>query len=154
VGVGDFSGDRIPDVVAREAATGFLWLYRGTGTGALATATRVGTGWNAFDLVRGPGDVDGDGVVDVLARRVDDGSLWLYRGNGTGGWLGASRIGTGWAGFDLVATPGDLTGDGAPDLVVRESTSGRAWVYPTDGAAGWRSRLDLGTGWDVMAMIG
>jgi hypothetical protein len=144
---GDFSGDGVPDVLARHATTGQLWLYRGTGRGGLLAGTQVGHGWGAFDLLLGPGDVDGDGSPDVLARRASDGSLWLYRGNGRGGWLGSRQVGVGWGGFDLVAAPGDLTGDGAPDLVAREPGSGRLWIYPTDGRAGWRARIDRGTGW-------
>ena len=35
--------------------------------------------------ILGPGDWDGDGSADVLARDTA-GGLWLYPGNGTGGW--------------------------------------------------------------------
>jgi hypothetical protein len=47
----------------------------------------------------GPGDFDGDRFVDVLAR---DGSgyLWLYRGNGQGGWLPRVKVGNGWNSVD------------------------------------------------------
>jgi len=33
-----------------------------------------------------PGDFDGDGKADVIARD-SGGTLWLYSGNGAGGWL-------------------------------------------------------------------
>jgi hypothetical protein len=39
VGVGDQDGDRRPDLVARESATGRLWLFPGRPTGGLGRAT-------------------------------------------------------------------------------------------------------------------
>lgn len=141
----DLTGDQIPDLLSRDAATGALWLSPGTGHGTLAPRIQVGTAWQDFDVILTPGDVDGDGSSDVLARRGSDGTLWLYRGNGHGGWSGGQRIGSGWAQFDLVAAPGDLTGDGAVDVVARERTTGRVWIYPTDGTGRWRTRLDRGT---------
>jgi len=56
---------------------------------------RVGGGWNVMSALVGPGDFNGDGRVDVLARD-SSGSLWLYPGNGRGGWLARVRIGGGW----------------------------------------------------------
>ncbi|WP_245531547.1 FG-GAP repeat domain-containing protein [Arthrobacter globiformis] len=45
-----------------------------------------------------PGDFNGDGKSDVLARD-SGGSLWLYPGNGHGGWLARVKVGSGWNGF-------------------------------------------------------
>jgi hypothetical protein len=160
LGVGDFSGDGIADVVARERETGNLLLYPGTGrgaasgTGTLGGAVQIGHGWAGFDQLLAPGDFDGDGSVDVLARSATDGGLWLYRGNGRGGWLGATQVGVGWAGFDALAVPGDLTRDGAPDVVARDHATGRLWQYPTDGSGHWRPRSDLGLSTAGLDLVG
>ncbi|MEU9642064.1 trypsin-like serine protease [Streptomyces sp. NPDC048188] len=49
---GDTTGDGRPDLLARDSS-GVMWLYKGTGKSGTATfkaRTRVGAGWNAFDL--------------------------------------------------------------------------------------------------------
>jgi hypothetical protein len=48
-GVGDANGDGRPDVLAREAATGKLWLLPGTASG-LGARRLVATGFGRYDL--------------------------------------------------------------------------------------------------------
>jgi SpoIID/LytB domain protein len=97
---GDFTGDRRADIVAITLA-GDMYLYRGNGTGGFAarTGTRIGGGWG-FAKVFSPRDFTGDGRADIMAITVG-GDLYLYRGNGTGGFAAgaATRIGGGWGIF-------------------------------------------------------
>ena len=45
--------------------------------------------------ITGRGDFNGDARNDLLA--VDTaGTLWLYKGSGTGSWLGRVQAGSGW----------------------------------------------------------
>ncbi|MBJ2120950.1 VCBS repeat-containing protein [Arthrobacter sp. MSA 4-2] len=150
---GDFNGDGKADVLAREAATGYLWLYRGNGTGGWLPRVRVGTGWNVFNSIVGPGDFNGDQFVDVLARERSTGYLWLYRGNGTGGWLPRVRAGTGWNSFNSIVGPGDFNGDGRVDLLARETATGYLWLYPGNGAGGWLPRVRVGSGWNSLTAV-
>jgi len=145
--VGDFSGDGALDVLAREGSTGYLWMYRGNGKGGWLPRVRVGSGWNNFDAIFGPGDFNGDGRVDVLAREASTGYLWLYPGSGSGGWLPRVRVGTGWNNVNAIAGPGDFNGDGRVDVLAREASTGYLWLYPGNGSGGWLSRVRVGTGW-------
>ena len=82
-GHGDFTGDGKADLIARQASTGDIYLYKGTGkTGSEAFSSRikVRSHWtyNAFDAV---GDITGDGKADFLARTTG-GTLYLYKGTG------------------------------------------------------------------------
>lgn len=43
----------------------------------------------------GQGDYISDGHTDLFARD-STGVLWLYPGNGAGGWLPRVQTGTGW----------------------------------------------------------
>ncbi|MFI0976543.1 FG-GAP repeat domain-containing protein [Streptomyces sp. NPDC021093] len=98
-GTGDISGDGRADIVARDSA-GTLWLYQGTGNYAapFKPRTRIGAGWNTYNTLLGAGDIDTDGITDLVARG-NDGTLWRYSGTGnpaapykarvqigTGGW--------------------------------------------------------------------
>jgi hypothetical protein len=150
---GDVNGDGPLDVVAREGATGYLWLYRGDGHGGWLPRLRVGTGWTAVNALVGPGDFTGDQRVDLLARRVSTGDLWLYAGNGRGGWEPAVRVGTGWNVFSSLVGPGDLDGDGAADVLARRASTGDLWLYPGNGRGGWKTPVRIGTGWNGMTAV-
>jgi hypothetical protein len=60
----------------------------------------VGSGWNAMSALVGAGDFNGDRTADVLARERSTGILWLYPGNGSGGWLPRVVADSGWNGVD------------------------------------------------------
>jgi hypothetical protein len=157
VSPGDFTGDGFTDVIARKA-DGSLKLYRGNGASGWLNGKApdsIGTGWNQFNLIFSPGDFTGDGKSDVLARKPD-GSLWLYRGNGTGGWLNGTApepAGTGWHNLTAVFSPGDFTGDGKPDAIGRQS-DGTLQLYRGNGTGGWTGdSTPVGSGWNQFNAI-
>lgn len=153
--VGDWDGDGRADVVARDITTGNLLLYPGDGSGGLRAARRIGSGWQVFSDLAAPGDFTGDGNPDLLAVRRDNGTLWLYPGNGRAGWQSPRRVGAGWLSRDLLTAVGDWTGDGNVDVVARSPADGRLWLYPGDGAGGWGGFRAIGTGWGrATALVG
>ena len=52
-GVGDMTGDGVPDLVTRATSTsgGGLWLYPGLTTGKLGPRRSIGTGWQVMDQI-------------------------------------------------------------------------------------------------------
>ncbi|MGO4602943.1 FG-GAP-like repeat-containing protein [Terrabacter sp. 2YAF2] len=136
LGAGDFSGDGNSDVLARTPS-GDLYLYRGNGVGGWSGGrVRIGTGWNAFNLVLSAGHFSGDGTMDVIAR-TPGGGLYLYKGNGIGGWgSGRIQIGAGWQTFAKVIGVRDLNNDGRADLV-GVTPSGQFYLYPGNGSGGF-----------------
>ena len=64
----------------------------------VGASMHAANGWDVFDTIVGRGDWNGDGRTDLLARKAD-GSLWLYPGNGSGGFLSPSQVGNGWGMF-------------------------------------------------------
>ncbi|MCX5381972.1 VCBS repeat-containing protein [Streptomyces sp. NBC_00083] len=152
IGVGDLTGEGNGDLIARQGGNGHLYLYPGNGqaTGVYSRID-IGAGWNAYDKLFGAGDVNGDGLADLLAR-TPDGTLYLYAGTGNAKapFKGRVKIGTGWNmyGAKMIAAPGDLTGDGRSDIVAVDS-SGNLWRYDSNGSGGFNSRVKIGFGWNT-----
>jgi len=112
---------------------------------------QVGQGWSVFNTVFSPGDFDGDGANDLLARD-SAGTLFLYPGDGEGGWLERRQVGQGWNVFDSIVGPGDFNGDGTNDVLAR-NPAGELFLYPGDGEGGWLARSKVGQGWQIMDKI-
>ncbi|WP_285786497.1 FG-GAP-like repeat-containing protein [Micromonospora sp. NBRC 101691] len=139
---GDFTGDGNVDVLWRRSSDGTLWMLRGNGTGGWLSGTSLQIGsFSGANATFGHGDFNGDGKVDVLWRRSSDSALMMIRGNGTGGWItGQSElIGSGWGDFDQLLSPGDFTGDGKVDVLVRHATTKNLYLFAGDGTGGWLS---------------
>ncbi|MDX3094363.1 N-acetylmuramoyl-L-alanine amidase [Streptomyces sp. ME01-24h] len=155
-GVRDVTGDGRPDLVARDSS-GVLWLYQGTGTPATPFKARVkiGAGWGAYNSLVALGDFTGDGKGDMLARDTS-GGLYLYTGTGSASapFKARVKIGTGWQIYNAMVGPGDMSGDGKPDLIGRDS-AGALWFYKGTGSATapYAARVKVGTGWQIYGLL-
>jgi hypothetical protein len=158
--LGDVTGDARLDVVARDpaAGNGTLWIYphNGATTGnTWTTRYQAGTNWNAHGLLQ-LGDMNGDGTLDLVTREQGNanGTRWIYPHNGssTGNPWTSARLwaGTGWN-IGNVVLLADVTGDGLPDSLLRDSSSA-LWIYPHNGVTNgnpYTSRFFAGSGWDL-----
>jgi|tagenome__1003787_1003787.scaffolds.fasta_scaffold20864410_1 peptidoglycan/xylan/chitin deacetylase (PgdA/CDA1 family) len=149
---GDFAGNGHPALLYRKSADGSLWMWTTDGAGGWGATQQVGTGWNICSTIFSPGDFDSDGHPDVICLRRDDGTLWLYSGNGAGGWLGARQVGGGFTGWRQIFAPGDVDTDGYPD-VLGVSPSGGLVLFSGNGFGGWRSQRQIGTGWQNFSRV-
>nr|WSW68784.1 FG-GAP-like repeat-containing protein [Streptomyces sp. NBC_00995] len=110
----------------------------------------IGKGWGVYNSLVGPGDLSGDGKGDLLAR-TSGGTLYLYRGYGTGaGFASPIKVGGGWDAYNKLLGAGDYNGDGLTDLLAR-SKSGYLYLYPGTGVASkpFKARLTIGGGWNT-----
>jgi hypothetical protein len=103
------------------------------------------------DVIGPDRDFSGDWATDVLAI-TSTGAMRMYRGDGWGGWVGSSQIGSGWAGMNTVFHAGDFSGDGHGDVIARDG-SGNLFLYRGNGAGGWAGAAKVGTGWGGFTSI-
>jgi hypothetical protein len=137
---GDLTGDRFPDLLARDSKTGTMYTYPGDGLGGFKARITVGTGWNGLGAFTSATDFDGDGKVDVLAVAEASATLYLYPGKGNGTFGTRKAVETGWLedneGWDNLVTIGDVDGDTHLDLLARDGIFGDYLVFYTDGHGG------------------
>jgi surface antigen len=150
--VGDFSGDGNPDLAAISTA-GDLHLYAGDGVGGFpGVGAAIAASWGAFAGVRGPGDLSGDGLADLIAVS-STGVVTLFPGDGAGGFGGGGvPLATGW-GAATIITPGDFTGDGRADVLTLDP-GGRLVLHTGNGASGFEGPgVLLGESWDTFTAV-
>ncbi|MCB5164959.1 FG-GAP-like repeat-containing protein [Streptomyces bambusae] len=117
---GDTDGDRCNDTLVR-LATGEMRLYTPVCGAALKPTTKhkvLGKGWNTYDLLTSPGDVNKDGRPDLLARDPKSGGLYLYTTTGKGILAPRVRLSTTAGEYKNIIGAGDLNGDGTGDLLL------------------------------------
>jgi stage II sporulation protein D len=130
--VGDFNSDRRPDVLAVNRS-GRVYLIFGNGKTGFLRYTRVGSGWDKRDWLRGPGDFNRDGRLDVITKGGD--KLYLHKGTRTGFRHSVVLSSRGASSMSAITAIGDITGDKNPDLVGRNSR-GQLVLYRGNGKGG------------------
>ncbi|MFJ2057940.1 FG-GAP-like repeat-containing protein [Streptomyces sp. NPDC087908] len=129
---------------------GALTMYADA-TPTSASYAWQGNGWQIYNKLFSPGDVNDDNRADVLARDTT-GTLYLYYGTGKRSAPLSARvkIGTGWNVYDQLIGMGDNNGDGWADLYARD-TAGTLWFYPGTGdkARPFGTRKSVGGGWNI-----
>ncbi|MER5257832.1 VCBS repeat-containing protein [Streptomyces sp. NPDC002855] len=140
------TGDGRADLVARKASTGDILVFAAKSDGKLAAGKKIRSAWTTYTHVVGAGDLNGDGIGDVLARR-EGGTLFRYEGKGDGTLADRATVFTEWgASYNAVVGAGDITGDGEADLVVRD-TSGNLYRNDGKGNGSFTARTKVATGW-------
>ncbi|WP_051900398.1 FG-GAP repeat domain-containing protein [Streptomyces aureus] len=152
---GDQTGDGRPDLLARNKVTGDLYLYAHNGTNGFLPRVKIRSGWTGYKRVIGAGDLNGDGLGDVLALD-STGKLWRYNGTRTGKLKDRVQVFKDWGRtYKDVIGAGDINGDGKNDLVSRD-TSDNLWLNTGTGTGTFKGRVQAGdaTYWKNWASLG
>ncbi len=140
--VGDFNGDRRPDVAAALGERDAVAVLLGDGRGGLRPA--AGSPFAAGDAphLLALGDFDGDGKLDAAASSHDSNAVVVLLGDGAGALRPApgspftALTGVHPHNHGLIA--GDLDGDGALDLATSNQDGHSVAVLRGDGRGGFR----------------
>ncbi|WP_232839113.1 FG-GAP repeat domain-containing protein [Streptomyces triticisoli] len=143
---GDLTGDGRTDLLARKAKTGDIYLFATKSNGTLAAGKKIRSAWKGYKRIIGAGDLNGDGIGDVLALDKK-GTLYRYNGNGKGLLKSRVKVFTKWgATYNAIVGVGDITGDGKNDLVARD-TKGNLYRNNGNGKGSFSGRTKIATGW-------
>ncbi|MEV7420802.1 FG-GAP-like repeat-containing protein [Streptomyces sp. NPDC089919] len=98
VGAGDLNGDGIGDLLAQDKSNA-LWRYDGTGTGTFKARVKLSSSWGStYNAVVAPGDLNGDGKADLIARDTA-GNLYRIYGTGKGAIGSRTKVNIGFGGY-------------------------------------------------------
>ena len=110
--------------------------------------TKLGTGWNAYNVLTSPGDLTGDGRADLPARKASTGDVYLFAAKSDGTLAAGKRIRSAWTGHTKIVGAGDLNGDGIGDVLARDG-AGTLWCYNGPGNGQLKDRVKVSAGWGV-----
>jgi hypothetical protein len=111
----------------------------------------IGTGWNRYARLIGAGNLTATGTAATtgpgdLLGVTTAGVMWLFKGNGHGGFGKPVRVAGHWAAYNTIIGIGDMNHDGTNDLIARDS-SGRLWFFDGNGHGGFARRVLLAGNW-------
>lgn len=125
--------------------------------------------WKDALITHGGDYYPGDGLQDLVAR-MNDGTLYVYPGDGFGGFNTCARMpvllpttGTDTSGanvtvpaasaFDQILAAGDITGDGQPELFMTSGTQYWAFTGYTGGSFASATLLNTGSAWTTRDLV-
>ncbi|MGW2088083.1 FG-GAP-like repeat-containing protein [Streptomyces sp. NPDC001880] len=144
----DFVGsDGFGELLTLNGSGGLTYQY-GTGKGTF-TGKRTGSGWPTTVKAVPFGDLNGDRCNDVLVR-FSSGALRAYRpacGAAVTSSTAYTSLGTGWNQYDVLTSPGDISGDGRADLIARQSSTGDVYLYKATSTGKLSAKVKIASKW-------
>ncbi|MFD6420334.1 trypsin-like serine protease [Streptomyces sp. NPDC060194] len=148
----DFTRDGRADLFLRTAVGGKGYVKPSTGSTFGASVSQAGS-WATWDHIVQT-DLDRDGYEDYLVRRKSDGALyWRHRTSASATYVN-TKVYSGWKTRKFIVAPGDVTGDGRPD-VLSTTSAGTLYLLPGLGNGKFGAQQTVGKGYQAFtALVG
>jgi flagellin-like hook-associated protein FlgL len=117
-------------------------LARTVGTGSFGARTSFSTGINPCSVALG--DLNGDGLSDIVTGDASSGTASVLLSNGNGTFKARASFVTG--GFPESVTLGDLNGDSFRDIVTADWTGNITSILLSNGNGTFKARASFATG--------
>jgi hypothetical protein len=135
-------------------SSGALTLHSTDGKGTFLWK-KSASGWPAGTVAVPFGDMGSDRCAEMLMR-MPTGELRRYNGKCGNSYAPSNShasLGTGWKAYDVLTTPGDLTGDKRADLLARKASTGDVYLFANDGAGKLKPGVKIASGWGVYTKV-
>jgi len=140
---GDFTADKLPDLVLRHGDTGTIEVLPGTGTGSVSHALGPFRSLRDWHAVSG-GQLIGNARADAIGVVGD--KLAIITGNGRTNVSAPVTSNLTRPTTGRLMNVGDWNEDGHADLATRAHGGNGIWLWRGNGAGRFKSQVLLGTG--------
>lgn len=145
----DLSRDARADLLAK-VSTGASYQYTSTGAGFTGRVSAPVSLANYNSVVQA--DLERDGYQDFVLRASGSGNVFMAHRTPTRSSYSYVQVGSNWKTRRVMLVPGDLTGDGVPDLL-SETSDGRVWIYSGKGNGLFNPPVAAGSGWTKYNLV-
>jgi hypothetical protein len=142
IAVGDFNGDKIPDLVVANYATNTVSVLLGVGDGTFLAHADFPVGSEPASLATG--DFNADGKLDVVVANFNSNTVSVLLGNGDGTFKSAVNYNVGHGPVSVAVA--DFNGDHNLDLVVVNETDNNVSVLLGNGDGTFQAQVAYPTG--------
>jgi hypothetical protein len=142
VAVGDFNGDKIPDLAVANYATNTVSVLLGVGDGTFQTHVDYPVGSEPASVA--VGDFNADGKLDLVVANFHSNTVSVLLGNGDGTFKSAVNYNVGHGPVSVAVA--DFNGDHKLDLVVVNETDNNASVLLGNGDGTFKAQVAYPTG--------
>jgi secreted trypsin-like serine protease len=145
----DVTRDAKADVIA-QTPVGASYVYASAGTGVQGRVTAPVSFKNYNTVIQA--DLERDGYQDYILRASSSGNVFMAHRTAARASYSYSQIGSNWKSVKAMLVPGDVTGDGIPDLITADSAS-RVWIYSGIGNGLFNAGFMPGLNWSQYNLV-